>query len=242
MRTLLVTLEGNIGAGKSTALATLQSRLQGCTGFRVVMEPADEWLERGFLQGVYRGEVPLPSFQHMVLTSLTSRLAAHVHDSPRPLLIVTERSPFSNLHVFAKLHLSGVELELYEHSWKDVVAMFESFTKVKHVVLEGTVETLLRRIAMRNRSGENHITLTDVQLLQQQHSQWLQTCEQTAYRSVSHDSAPDVTANGVCNAVAFFIREHLEEAKHEISCSDHAHLDAMIEHLETELTGAAPKH
>lgn len=193
------------------------------------MEPADEWVERGFLQGVYRGEIPLPSFQHMVLTSLTSRLAAHVHDSPRPLVIITERSPFSNFHVFAKLHLSGVELQLYEHSWKDVVAMFHRVAKVKHIVLEGATETLLKRIATRDRSGENLITRGDVERLQQQHSRWLDdACEPADYRRVSHDSAPHVTANDVCKAVAFFIREHLEEARD----SDRPHLDAMIEQLE----------
>ena len=80
MRSLVVTLEGNIGAGKSTVLTTLRHRLSSCSHVAVIMEPADEWLEKGYLQRMYAGTVNRLSFQLMVLTSLASRLMVQLHE------------------------------------------------------------------------------------------------------------------------------------------------------------------
>tara|TARA_B110001452_G_scaffold258696_1_gene254207 strand:- start:8279 stop:8620 length:342 start_codon:yes stop_codon:yes gene_type:complete len=92
-RPLLIAIEGGIGAGKSTVLARLKALFKDKIGIAFVDEPAEEWTEHGFLQGMYDGTINRATFQHMVLMSLAGDLLKTLA-TDRPVVIISERSPW----------------------------------------------------------------------------------------------------------------------------------------------------
>lgn len=105
-----VCIEGNIGVGKTTVIAALQELLPVASS-AVVPEPVDEWVDRGFLQAMYNGTMHKGSFQLMVLSSLGG-VVASAFQNPRTTLVVSERSIYSNFHVFATAALGDVTFPL----------------------------------------------------------------------------------------------------------------------------------
>lgn len=99
---LLIAIEGAIGVGKSTVVKRLKSFLNGKIGISFVDEPVDEWLQHGFLQGMYDGTITPATFQHMVLQSLAGDLLKTIATED-PVIIISERSAFGNYHVFGKV-------------------------------------------------------------------------------------------------------------------------------------------
>ena len=106
---LHIAIEGNIGVGKSTLLTKVESFLNAGSTF-VAAEPVDQWIDRGFLAGMYDGSLHKGSFQLMVLASLAGRIAGALADDAIEM-IISERSIHSNYHVFAKSSLREVPKE-----------------------------------------------------------------------------------------------------------------------------------
>ena len=100
-RPLVISVEGGIGVGKSTLLELLKKLFDGKMGIVFVDEPVEEWITEGFLAGMYDGSISAAAFQHMVLQSLAGDLLKAMATGS-PAVVITERSPFSNYHVFGK--------------------------------------------------------------------------------------------------------------------------------------------
>ena len=207
-RCLVISIEGNIGTGKTTIINELKRKLKGCGRIAIIPEPAEEWLDKGFLPKMYRGEIDAVAFQHMVLISLASKLMTELEANSE--LIITERSPFSNFAVFAKMQLKGVDLELYEHTWKDVVSMFERRAIVRHVVLQGDPKGLLVRIQHRNRKGEECLQLDQLAKLEEHHTTWLKDIRADIVKTVPYEQESCAVVKDVCNAICDFISEELQ--------------------------------
>ena len=164
MAVRLLTVEGLIGAGKSSQVQMLRDRL----GDDVVIleEPVEKWMESGLLQGFYNGELSAPTFQMAVLVSLFGPLISAVLRKPK--LIISERSPFSNAGVFAKANLQGAELSAYLYTLKELMAALPEI-KVTSVYLELSVETAMQRVRHRDRDTESAISQDYMQLLHDLH-------------------------------------------------------------------------
>ena len=103
----LITVEGSIGIGKSTLLLRLKDRLAHDPSVVFVEERVSDWVHHGFLQRVYSEPAVRLAFQQMALTCLICDLRRALSSTPAPRLIIMERSPFGNYHVFAKANLDG---------------------------------------------------------------------------------------------------------------------------------------
>jgi len=160
----LLTVEGLIGAGKSSQVRMLRDRL----GDDVVIleEPVEKWIESDLLQGFYNGQLSAPTFQMAVLVSLFGPLLSAVLRKPK--LIISERSPFSNAGVFAKANLQGAELGAYMYTLKELMAALPD-VKVTSVYLETSVETAMQRVRHRDRDSESAISRDYLQLLHDLH-------------------------------------------------------------------------
>ena len=68
---MYLTIEGNIGAGKTTVLEAIAREF----GEQVVvqLEPLDEWEHGGLLAAMYDGEISHLEFQLMVMASLAAQ-------------------------------------------------------------------------------------------------------------------------------------------------------------------------
>ena len=168
---VVVTIEGNIGAGKTTLVRRLRELWRDHERVVVVEEPVCDWVDQGFLQGMYDGDVGKGEFQHMVLVHRFEQLQRAL--AQRPVLVVMERSPWSNRHVFATANLAPASLALFDHSWRLVERCIGAVWGVHHVYLVVGVPELRRRVTHRARDGERAISCEYLTDLADRHEAWL---------------------------------------------------------------------
>ena len=86
----IISLEGGIGVGKSTALAALKAARPD---LYFLDEPVAAWEEAGLLAAVYDGRLTAGAFQLAALMSRAGGLLAALRDNR---VVVAERSPWSH--------------------------------------------------------------------------------------------------------------------------------------------------
>lgn len=173
-KTQVFAVEGNIGVGKSTLIERLKklcdSRNLG--GVVVIAEPVEEWVDNGFLKGMYDGSITKGEFQQMVLMSLAGKLLEALAQKPRPAVIITERSPWSNYHVFGKANLVGESLKLYHYTWLNLLKAFPSNLDVHYVYLSATPDVIMSRMRTRGREEESTVPVEYIQEIHRRHEEW----------------------------------------------------------------------
>lgn len=171
---MLVLLEGNIAAGKTTLGETL---VAGGT-FEFVPEPVARW-QSGFaanlLDRFYR-DTARWSFTLQICAFITRVQAIDSFDPQRITLF--ERSVYCDRHVFAKnLHAQGfmddTEWALYLHFWDFMAGTIPEPEAI--IYLRTPAEECFQRLHRRGRSEESAITLEYLRQLEQHHDEWLLT-------------------------------------------------------------------
>jgi len=144
MGPVIVSFEGEIGAGKSSLLEIVDRSLTalGCTTCSIP-EPVDQWKENGILQTFYANPQEMAyTFQTYVYTtrvltmkkaievcgtysnrgqSLCERCSRTFATDTTPDFIITERSPLTDRYVFMetqKKHIPKQLIPLYEEGWE----------------------------------------------------------------------------------------------------------------------------
>tara|TARA_Y100001980_G_C14485034_1_gene262919 strand:+ start:86 stop:934 length:849 start_codon:yes stop_codon:yes gene_type:complete len=202
--TKIVAIEGGIGVGKSTVIDRLKELFKDNPNVIVLPEPVDEWESRGFLARMYAGHVDPGAFQHMVLMGLAGDLLEALRS--RPALIITERSPFGNYHVFGKAHLDDVSKDMYEYSWERVLRSV-SHLDTKFVWLTADVQMLRERIRARGRSAESGIKDEYLSKLETLHEEWFQGMDASKFAKIDASLGKEEVWKRVCNVLEGFSRE-----------------------------------
>ena len=144
-----ISIEGNIGTGKSRLLSSLQDQ-----GMHVFQEPVDEWQD--ILQRFYQNKQRWALT--MNLTALLSFLTVP-ETSTNSGPVIVERSPLSCFEVFTRLQKN--EGMLSEKEWQlfqDLHSLF-AWTPDVVIYLYSPAATCLDRVRQRGRAGESEITL-----------------------------------------------------------------------------------
>ena len=167
---LVISIEGNIGSGKSTIIELL-SQLSNENNFKKIVllkEPVHEWEEivddenNSIISLFYQSQSDYGfSFQMMAYISRLNNLKKALNENHNSI-IITERSLFTDKFVFAKMlyddnKIRKVDYSIYE-KW------FNSFINdipiVHKVIYINTIpELCLERIHKRSREGESNISL-----------------------------------------------------------------------------------
>ena len=188
---MLVSIEGNIGSGKSTVIEYLKSLNDN--QFIFVDEPVSEWLEIKDKNGMnaldcFYSDQKKNSFCFQVLTYITrlKKLMNVIKNNKDNKIIITERSIETDINVFAKMLynddlLSSIEWITYNY-WFDTFKEFSSVSKI--IYIKVTPEKCLERIANRNRVEEEGIKLDYLYKCHNYHTEWL------------HDHNNVITING----------------------------------------------
>ena len=173
---LMILLEGNIGAGKTTVGKALAA--DGMFGF--IEEPTGVWRE-GFaanMLGLFYEDPKRWAFTFQICAFITRAktwrevLALTDHSK-----VILERSVFCDRHVFAENCfrtglMEASEYQLYRGLWEFLVTNYCVEPDVI-LYLRTPAETCLERIDNRGRSEEAGIPLDYLLQLERLHDEWL---------------------------------------------------------------------
>lgn len=171
---MLVLLEGNIAAGKTTLGETLVAG----GAFEFIPEPVARW-QSGFAANLldrFYKDTARWSFTLQICAFITRVQALDTFDSQRITLF--ERSVYCDRHVFAKnLHEQGfmddTEWALYLHFWDFMADTIPEPDAI--IYLRTPAAECFQRLHKRGRSEESSITLEYLQQLEHHHDDWLLT-------------------------------------------------------------------
>lgn len=165
---LIVSIEGNIGSGKSTILSLLKKYLNDNDNDNIIFlqEPVDEWEKikdsngNTILTKFYEDQKKYSfAFQMMAYISRLSILKETIEKNPNSI-IITERCLDTDRYVFAKMlydsgNIEDIEYQIYL-KWFD--HFINNNKNKKTVYLKTDPKTCFYRISKRNRNGESNIT------------------------------------------------------------------------------------
>jgi len=181
----IVSIEGNIGSGKSTLLSNLQKILLNNTDSKTkiifLREPVDEWEtirdenNVTILEKFYSDQKTYSfPFQMMAYISRLALLKEAVEQNDN-VIIITERSLYTDRFVFAKMLFDSGNIEFI--NYQIYLKWFDTFVKdfpVDFVIyVKADPEICHQRITERSRKGENNIPLDYLKSCHDYHEQML---------------------------------------------------------------------
>jgi len=183
--TIIYSIEGNIGSGKSTLVKLLKQNLikVEMTEIIYLQEPVEEWKNiksrsgENIIEKFYSNQHKYSfSFQMMAYISRLSQLRKTIRNNPNAI-IITERSVFTDRNVFAKMLYDADKIEEIDYTiYNKWFYEFISEIPIAGVIYLDTKPTkCLERINKRNRDGET-ISLEYLANCKQYHDKWI--CEE----------------------------------------------------------------
>lgn len=191
----IVSIEGNIGSGKSTLLENLRNYYSNNDEVIFLREPVDEWEKikdnngNTMLKKFYADQEKYSfAFQMMAYISRLKILRDTVNEllsknNDKKYVIITERSLYTDKHVFAKmLHDQG---NIEDVCYQIYLTWFEEFAKdfpINYSIYVNTEpNNCYNRIHKRARVGEEVIPLSYLQECHNYHEEFLN--EQTGIKT-----------------------------------------------------------
>jgi len=186
VRPRILTVEGNIGAGKSTFLGELQKRYADRDDIMFLLEPVGIWESvvdeegKNMLEKFYDNPKKYSfAFQVLAFSTRLKLIREAVEDAMKPdspvTTIIMERSLDADRAIFAQMLrddglLETCEFDIYKRIAQDAMDMFSA-----DGILWLTVspELCFERVGVRGREGENKITLDYLVKCDSYHKQWL---------------------------------------------------------------------
>jgi deoxyadenosine/deoxycytidine kinase len=179
----IISIEGNIGTGKSTLLEVIEKKIQNNNNNVIILkEPLDEWLkvkdkDGDILSKFYQDKTKYSfPFQLLILKTFSELISNTMTNNPDCTLIICERSILSSHFVFTKMLYDGsfmneIEYQIYDRFFEQ----YSLFTPSKIVHLQTSPRVCLERINKRFREGENIIDLDYLEKCDMYHKLWLES-------------------------------------------------------------------
>ena len=199
----IISIEGNIGSGKSTLLSMLKAKFGDNKNIVFLQEPVDDWETITDINGVTmlekfyanQKEYSFP-FQMMAYISRLALLKKAIREHPGAI-IITERSLYTDKHVFAKmLHDQG---KIEDVCYQIYLNWFDEFAKdfpINYTVYVQTDPTnCYHRIHKRAREGEEVIPLAYLQDCHNYHEDFLDEQTGISSRKLNLDGNVDIYKN-----------------------------------------------
>jgi len=168
-------IEGTIGAGKSTMCRKLRDRLPE---LNIIEEPVQKWVDVGILNAFYNDPKRYAyTFQTFTFLTRLEEITSNVDGAD---LRIVERSVFSDRYVFAETlrktgEISEMEWKMYEQWW--TWATNESVRRIGNpvgfVYLRASPEVAHARIQKRSRGEEAGVSLEYIRQNVDAHDTWL---------------------------------------------------------------------
>jgi deoxyadenosine/deoxycytidine kinase len=186
-RPVIISIEGNIGAGKTTAIEYLEKHMyfnmkEKDNSILFLREPVNVWdtikdaSGETILEKFYKDSDKYAfAFQVMAYATRTANVKNAIKNNPECKIIICERSLEADNNVFAKMlrddgKIENIQYQIYEHFFHagkddlktDAIIYVDSCPAVCHA-----------RINKRSREGEGGISLEYLQSCRDYHDKWL---------------------------------------------------------------------
>jgi deoxyadenosine/deoxycytidine kinase len=173
----IFSIEGNIGSGKSTIIQRLKESGQK---YIFLPEPVDEWnlirdiTGQTILEKFYKNKKDYSfSFQMMAYITRLSQLKKCIETAPEDSIIITERCLYTDRYVFAKMLYDAELMNFIEYTiynrWFDE---FIDFKLSALIYVQTTPDVCLNRTRIRNRKGEESISLKYLESCHEYHEEF----------------------------------------------------------------------
>jgi deoxyadenosine/deoxycytidine kinase len=182
----IISIEGNIGTGKSTFLENLESKIyanqQQSKSILFLKEPVDIWEsikdENGhtILEKFYKDQRRYAfTFQVMAYISRLSLLKRAIKENPECKVIIIERSLIADKNIFMQMlyddgQVEQMEYEIYNRWYSEFI---DEYRVDAIVYLDSEPTVCAERINKRNRNGEDGIPLAYLEKCRDYHTRWL---------------------------------------------------------------------
>ena len=194
---LLISIEGNIGAGKSTIINQLiKENLD--PQIIILQEAADMWESvkhegETMLQKFYNDQDKYAfAFQIMAFTTRLKLIKDTINQNPDAKIILCERSLEADREIFAKmLNKDGVIepilYQIYEMYFQDSVDTMYQLSGM--IYLNTPPDVCSKRIVKRNRDGESNIPLSYLIKCDNYHKLWMEKFSKPIYYQETDSSS-----------------------------------------------------
>ena len=177
---LMVSVEANIGSGKSTFLRLLQHHFNDRVN--VIYEPLNEWQteysdkDGNNILGLFYDDPKRWGYTFQANAFLT-RIQKKNREYEDGKLNITERSVFSDRHVFASMLkadglINEIEWKYYTNWYNWLVPAFDIKPEL-YIYLRCSPERSYDRLKKRQRSEESTVPLDYLRRLHEYHENWL---------------------------------------------------------------------
>ena len=181
-RPTIISIEGNIGAGKTTIIENLQKKLAHNKEIIFLREPVDVWdtirdnNNVTILEKFYENSEKYAfCFQVMAFATRSTNIKTAIKNNPDCKYIICERSLEADNNIFAKMlkddgKIEDIEYKVYEHFYHNC----RDEVKVDGVIyIDSSPSVCLERINKRKRDGEGGIPLDYLENCKKYHDVWL---------------------------------------------------------------------
>jgi deoxyadenosine/deoxycytidine kinase len=180
---LIISIEGNIGSGKTTIIEHLEKRIGKNKSILFLREPLDVWESvkdnktgKNILEKFYEDpeKYSFP-FQVMAYSSRLSMIRKAIKENPDCQVIICERSLEADKNIFAKMlyddgKIDDVCYQIYNKFYKE---FSEEFGLDSIIYIDADAEVCKQRVEKRSRQGEDSISLEYLQKCKDYHDEWL---------------------------------------------------------------------
>ena len=179
----IVSIEGNIGSGKSTILQWVAHHFRDNSSIVFVDEPINDWntikdedgttLFEKFYKEPHRYSFP---FQVLAINSRIQAIKSAI-DTNKNSIIITERSLYADHLIFARRlhdigHISKIEYDIYMKSYNTFIAEYPVYLLL---YLDTPPDMCMERLQERNRFGECKITMNYIESCDAYHKRFILT-------------------------------------------------------------------
>ena len=159
---MIISIEGNIGSGKSTLVNLLESDPL----LNLIPEDVENWKKEGWLELFYSDiKRYAGTFQLRTQISHMKNKEKFVEDK----INIVERCPLSNKHIFGQMLVDDGFLHPKEFELIDQVNDLIGWMPDIMIILLCDPQVCYKRIKLRNREGENIPSLHYLEALHQKH-------------------------------------------------------------------------
>ena len=207
---IVISLDGNIGSGKSTLINILKKNVD--KSIQIVEEPVQLWQticnenKENILDLFYKNNTRWAyTFQNLAFITRTFVLSKAKQQNVD--VIILERSTETDKHVFAKCLYDTGKMSKMEYDLYNICYNKFSYNIDGYVYLRTNPDNCMERIHKRNRSCENKMEKTYIESMDEYHDNWLLDMEDKCLvvDGNTHFKDSKNIQSMICNQIIHFI-------------------------------------